>query len=60
MPEQAIDYPIALAELAYSRSLIPNKAARENAAFDNKVQEVRERLTSSPLPRCKRICWPLI
>ncbi len=57
MPEQVIDYPIALAELAYSRSLIPNKAGRENAAFDNKVQEVRERLT---LPRCKRICWPLI
>jgi len=45
MSEQAIDYPIALAALAYSRSLIPNKAACEKATFDNKVREVRERPT---------------
>lgn len=56
MPEQAIDYPIARAELTYPGSLIPNKAMRKKANFDNKVQEVRERLTPSPLPGCRKIC----
>jgi hypothetical protein len=38
MPEQAIDYPIARAELTYSRTLIPDKAMRKKADLDNKVQ----------------------
>ncbi len=45
MTERAIDYPLALAERAYASSLIPNKAGRERAAFDERVQAVRDRLT---------------
>jgi len=44
LSEQAIDYPLALAELTYSSSLIPHKVVREKADFDNRVQEVGERL----------------
>ncbi len=45
MTARAIDYPLALAERAYANNLVPNKARREQANFDEKVREVRDHLT---------------
>lgn len=45
MTERAIDYPFALAERAYAGSLVPNKAQREKADFDENVRQVREHVT---------------
>jgi len=45
MIQCAIAYSLALAELAYAHSLVPNKARREKAEFDARVQAVRARLT---------------
>lgn len=45
MTSKALDYPAELAEEAYAHCLVPNKAAKEKATFDEHMEEVRKSLS---------------
>jgi len=50
--DQALDYPLALAERAYSKSLVPNKAAKGRQDFIDHMAETRE--TMAAIPKTER------